>query len=422
MDEGYAQLRDRLESFLSEHLAGLENDERVEALAWYCQGLGLEVPDKTVFGIASRLAPDATQAVRQRMQRALQRSRFSHDAVFERIQCTVFTHAADRLEAYCVDDTGFEKKGEHSVGVQRQYSGTLGKVGNCQIAVSLHGVSDDFSTCLGARLYLPESWTESAERMERADVPQGTAFQTKAQIALELLNAAKSQGAPKRPVVADAGFGDNSDFRDAIVALGFHYVVAVSSQMNVWPPGASPSVPSPNGKRGRPATRVRDANGDAPIRIDKLAAQLWEQGLFRQHTWRQSSRGPLRSDFCAVRVHSAERRTKGKSAGPSIWLLIERDSTQKTGFRYYLSSLPSTTSVRALARLGKMRWRIERDYQDMKQKLGLDQYEGRSWGGFHRHFAMVALVHAFLSLHRESFSPAEPLHPVDLAGFSSSPA
>ena len=416
MDKSQAQLRDRLERFLTEHLAGLENDERVEALAWYCQGLGLEVPDKTVFGIAARLAPNSTQAVRQRMQRALQRSRFSHDAVFERIQSTVFARAADRLEAFCVDDTGFEKKGEHSVGVQRQYSGTLGKVGNCQVAVSLHGVSDEFSTCLSAQLYMPESWTQSSDRMERADVPQGTTFQTKTQIALALLHAAKKRGAPKLPVVADAGFGDSSEFRDAIVAMGFHYVVAVSSQMNVWPPGATPFVPGHTGNRGRPATRVRDASGAAPIRIDKLAVQLWEQGQFRQYTWRQSSRGPLRGDFCAVRVHSAERRTKGKSAGAVIWLVVERDPAQKTGFRYYLSSLPSTTSVKTLIRLGKIRWRIERDYQDMKQKLGLDQYEGRTWGGFHRHFAMVALVHAFLSLYRESFSPSEPLSNMDVAG------
>jgi len=422
MTKSYGQLRDELEGFLSEHLAGLENAERVEALAWYCQGLGLEVPDKTVFGIAARIAPDATQAVRQRMQRALQRSRFSHDAVFERIQRTVFERAADRLEAYCIDDTGFEKKGEHSVGVQRQYSGTLGKVGNCQVAVSLHGISDDFGACLGARLYLPESWTADAERMEHASVPGGTVFQTKTQLALELLRTAKSNGAPKRPVVADAGYGDNSDFRDAIVALGFHYVVAVSSQMNVWPPGASPKVPARSGKSGRPVTGARDAGGAVPIRIDKLAAQLWDQGQFRQYTWRQSSRGPLRSDFCAVRVHSAERRTKGKSVGTSIWLLIELDQTQKTGFRYYLSSLPSTTTVRTLARLGKMRWRIERDYQDMKQKLGLDRYEGRTWGGFHRHFAMVALVHAFLSLHRESFSPSEPVQSLDLARLPSGAA
>jgi len=419
MDTSFARLRDQLDGFLSEHLAGLENEERVEALAWYCQGLGLEVPDKSVFGIASRLAPNAVQAVRQRMQRALQRSRFSHEAVFERIQRTVFGRAADRIEAYCVDDTGFEKKGEHSVGVQRQYSGTLGKVGNCQIAVSLHGVSDDFSACLSARLYLPESWAQDAERMQRADVPTGTAFQTKAQIALDLLRAAKTIGAPKRPVVADAGFGDSSDFRDAIVALGFHYVVAVSSQMTVWPPDASPAMPAPNGKRGRPRTRVFDDAGASPIRINKLAAQLWEQGQFRQHTWRQSTRGPLHSDFCAVRVQSAELRAKRKALGPSVWLLIERDATQKTGFRYYLSSLPSTTSVKTLARLGKMRWRIERDYQDMKQKLGLDKYEGRTWGGFHRHFAMVALVHAFLSLHRESFSLSEPLEPVELARLSS---
>jgi SRSO17 transposase len=169
----YAQLRNTLDGYLTHHLSGLENDERVEALGWYCQGLGLEVPDKTVYGIAGRVAPDSVESVRQRMQRALQRSRFAHDDVFERLQRTVFETSAKRVAAYCVDDTGFEKKGSLSVGVQRQYSGTLGKIGNCQVAVSLHGVSDDFSACLGARLYLPKEWIADDARLSRARVPDG---------------------------------------------------------------------------------------------------------------------------------------------------------------------------------------------------------------------------------------------------------
>jgi len=274
------------------------------------------------------------------------------------------------------------------------------------VAVSLHGVSDDFSACLAAQLYLPESWTSDEERLARAKVPEGISFQTKTELALNLLRVAVANGAPQRPVVADAGYGDSSDFRDGIAAMGWHYVVAVSSQLTVWPPQAYPEVPVPTGKRGRPRTRDFDRDGAQPIRIDKLAHQLWEQGRFRQCTWRAGSRGPLRGVFCAVRVRSAERRAKNKRSGPNIWLVIERDAYQSSGFRYYLSSLPSTTPLKTLIRLGKVRWRIERDYQDMKQKLGLDRYEGREWGGFHRHFAMVALVHAFISLYRESFSPS----------------
>ena len=420
MAKTYAQLRKKLDEYLSEHLSDLENAERVEALGWYCQGLGLEIPDKTVFGIATRLTPDSVQATRQRVQRALLRSRFEHTEVFERIQRTVYRDARSRVAAYCVDDTGFEKKGEQSVGVQRQYSGTLGKVGNCQVAVTMHGVSDDFSACLNARLYMPSDWLQDSERLEKAGAPVDLEFETKTQIAIDMLRAAKANGAPARPVVSDAGYGDSRDFRDAITELGWKYAVAVSSTTTVWPPGSSPSRPSRSGKQGRPSTTERDPNGVEPVRIDRLAEQLWSQGNFAEHCWRRGSKGAMRGLFCAVRVRSAERRTKGKPPSEAIWLLLERDEAQPSGFRYYLSSLPHSASVERLARLAKVRWRIERDYQDMKQKLGLDQYEGRRWGGFHRHFAMVALVHAFLSLHRESFSPYGPTGAMELARLSSS--
>jgi SRSO17 transposase len=414
MAKTYASLRNELDSFLSKHLAGLENAERVEALAWYCQGLGLEIPDKTVFGIATRLAPDSVQAVRQRMQRALQCSRFAHEDIFERLQQTVIEQASDRIAAYCVDDTGFAKKGAHSVGVQRQYSGTLGKIGNCQVAVSLHGVSETFSACLAAQLYLPKEWTKDTTRRKGAAVADDIAFQTKTQIAIEQLRVAKGHGAPNRPVVSDAGYGDSRDFREAITELGWRYAVAVSSTTTVWPPGTAPQQPARAGNPGRPATRDRDPAGKQPVRVSHLAKQLWQQGRFTNRSWRRGSKGLLRGSFCALRVRSAERRTKGMPASSPIWLLLERDESQPTQFKYYLSSLPPSTSLTRLIRIVKLRWRIERDYQDMKQKLGLDRYEGRKWGGFHRHFAMVALMHAFLSLHRESFSPSAPNDPLDL--------
>ena len=401
----YGELRDALEGFLVEHLSGLENAERTEALIWYCRGLGMEIRHKTVLGIAKKLAADEVQSVRQRMQRGLQKGNFSHEDIFERVQQTVFKQAAASIQAYCIDDTGFEKKGELSVGVQRQYSGTLGQVGNCQVAVSCHGVGNDFSSCLAMQLYLPKSWTDDQERCARAEIPSGMEFQTKPEIALKLLEKAVANGAPKRPIIADAGYGESRAFRDGLTELGLEYAVAIPSTLKVWPPNATPQRPSQVGKRGRRSRLERDPNGLEPLSVHDLAQQCWEQGAFRSYTWRDGSKGPLSAEFCMIRVQSAEGRRRRKAAGDPVWLLMERDEHQKTSFRYYLSSLPQTSDLEQLVHLVKLRWRIERDYQDMKQTLGLDAYEGRYWGGFHRHLAMVALMHAFLSLYRESFSP-----------------
>lgn len=414
-----ASLRNALDKFLSTHLADLENDERVEALVWYCQGLGLEIPQKTSLGIAKRLAPDDVQAVRQRIQRAIARGRFGHEEVFGRLQRTLFE--SESFDAYLVDDTGFEKKGSHSAGVQRQYSGTLGKVGNCQVATTLHAASDEFSVCIDGRLYLPKTWVEDLERRSKAGVPGELEFQSKPQTAIELLRSARANGGPSRPVVGDAGYGDSRDFRESVREIGLHYVVAVSSNTTVWPPGTEPRRPKRTGRPGRPRTKDRDPKGQKPVRVDRLAADLLERGQFKEVTWRMGSPGLLARQFVAVRVQSAERRHKGMPASEEIWLLCERDEAQQTGFKYYLCSLPKSTSLKKLARLAKLRWRIERDYQDMKQKLGLDAYEGRSWGGFHRHLSMVALVHAFLSLNRAAFSPDQQRTTLDLGRLLPSP-
>jgi len=416
MDTHNTQLRDRLEEFLASHLSDLEIEERVEALTWYCVGLGLELPKKTSLGMAEYLNPDNVQGCRQRMQRAVNRSRFKHTDIFHRLQRTVFE--SGRASAYCIDDTGFAKKGDRSVGVQRQYSGTLGKVGNCQIAVSLHGVSEDFSSCLGAQVYLPESWTGDPERLRKAKVPEEICFQPKWKIALGLIEEALENNGPRLPTIADAGYGDSREFRESLRGLGLHYAVAISSKTNVWPPGVEPVTPKRTGKVGRPRQRPRPNDGSRPVPVDRLASELWEEGRFREVTWRKGTKGKLRGQFCAVRVRSAESWTKGKAPGEEQWLLLEEDPKQETGFKYYLSTLQRTTSLKKLVGLAKLRWRIERDYQDMKQKLGLDRYEGRTWGGFHRHIAMVALVHAFLALNREAFSPDGEQQSVDLERFS----
>lgn len=420
----YGDVQQSLEKFLEHHLDGLENNERIEALIWYCQGLGLELPQKSVLGIGSKLSPQSPQACRQRIQRAVRSGRFVHHEVFHRLQSTVFDERKNRFDGYCLDDTGFAKKGDQSVGVQRQYSGTLGKIGNCQVLVTLHAAADDFSACLDGQLYMPESWIEDRERCTSAEVPDKIGFQTKPEIALELLKSAKANGAPLVPVVMDAGFGDSRELRDGIKELGFDYVAAISSNTTFWPPNAKPKRPKPHGKRkrGRPKTVDRDATGIEPVRVARIAVQAWEEGRFQRVLWREGSQGKLSGVFCALRVQSAEKRHKGQTATEPLWLLIEKDTSEITGFKYYVSSLPPGTKLKELVQLAKLRWRIERDYQDMKQKLGLNRYEGRKWGGFHRHFAMVALMHAFISLHRHFFSCACEIcgqETLDVAGLSS---
>lgn len=398
----FAAVRNNLDDFLSSHLAGLENDERVEALAWYCQGLGFEVEAKTALGLAGAMRPDSVQATRQRMQRALQLGRFDHGQVFERLQQTVFE--SGRMQAYCIDDTGIAKKGDISVGVHRQYSGTLGKVGNCQVIVSLHGVSDSFGACLGLQLYLPESWCGDTDRRALARVPKQLEFARKWEIALGLLDAAISNGGPTLPVLADAGYGDSRDFREALRERGFKYVVGVSSQTTVWRPEATIAIPPRRHGPGRPPTRAEAVYGGEPVLIEVLANELLKAGAFKRICWRQGTKGPLDGLFAAMRVRSAEKRTKGVPPGEEEWLIIEREKTGE--FKYYLSSLSARSTLTSLVRLAKMRWHVERDYQDMKQELGFDRYEGRSWGGLHRHLAMVALMHAFIALHMEDFSPS----------------
>ena len=398
----FSSVRNSLDDFLTSHLEGLENDQRVEALAWYCQGLGFEVEAKTALGLAAAMSPDSVQATRQRMQRALQLGRFAHLEVFERLQETVFE--SGRMQGYCIDDTGIAKKGDRSVGVQRQYSGTLGKVGNCQVVVSLHGVSDSFGACLGLQLYLPESWCVDADQRKQTKIPDEITFKRKWQIALDLLAAARENGGPTLPVLADAGYGDSREFRDTLRKWGLKYVVGVSSQTSVWRPGTQVEVRQSKGP-GRPRKRAESVDGSAPVLVDVLANELAESGAFKRICWRMGSKGKLEADFAALRVRSAERRTKKLPPGEEEWLVIEREKSGE--FKYYLSSMSARSTLKSLVRLAKMRWHVERDYQDMKQQLGFDRYEGRSWGGLHRHLAMVALMHAFIALHMEDFSPSE---------------
>lgn len=394
-----------LDSFLSAHLDGLDSEARTSALAEYAGALALGVGGKSLVALARHVEPDNVEGCRQRMQRALASSRFDAEQIFGRLQKTVAAQAGRQMQALCVDDTGIAKQGSSSVGVQRQYSGTLGKVGNCQIVTTLHGVSNTESFCLGGRLYLPQSWASDDGRRTKARVPADVEFLTKPEVALSLIKEAVANGVPNRPVLADAAFGDSRDFRDGLRALGLDFAVAVSSNTMVWGPGVEPAVKPRTAKRGRTPTQFVGRNGEEPISVANLAQELLHSGAFRKTTWRQGTKKALSGKFARVRIHSAERCTKGLPPSEAMWLLIEINPQEKRPFKYYLSSLPETIPAKVLVNLVKMRWRIEMDYRDMKQHLGLDEYEGRTWGGFHRHLAMVIIMQVFVALHRERFSP-----------------
>jgi SRSO17 transposase len=246
-------------------------------------------------------------------------------------------------------------------------------------------------------------------------VPASVAFQRKWEIALGLLDAARENNGPTLPVVADAGYGDAREFRDGLRQRGLKYVVGISSQTTVWRAETTVVVPPRRPGVGRPPTRAKPVDGD-PMPVEVLANELLAAGAFARVAWRMGTKGPLDGQFAAVRVRSAEKRTKGVPPGEEEWLLIEREVTGD--FKYYLSSQSARSTLTSLVRLAKMRWHVERDYQDMKQELGFDRYEGRSWGGLHRHLAMVALMHAFIALHMEDFSPSGFPEEVDLERLS----
>jgi SRSO17 transposase len=399
------QLR-KLDRELGEYIDWLTADmgrpERREAMGLYVTGLLLDGERKSIEPIAARLVDDATaiEGMRQRLQQCVSVSTWSEDELFRRLATKVDTELPE-LEAFVVDDTGFAKKGTHSVGVARQYSGTLGRVDNCQVATSLHLAGERGSACIGFRLYLPEPWAADRHRRRKAGVPDDVEFQTKWQLALHLIDQALAAGVRSHPVLTDAGYGESHEFRDALRTRELNYAVGVRHTTLVWRPGTTFEIPPKTSTKG-PARRHPRATSGTPISIGELAKEL----TYRTVTWREGTRGKQSSRFAAVRIHTAHRHASGAAPGPEEWLLCEWPPAEPAPTKYYLLSLAATTSVRGLVRLAKLRWRVERDYQDLKEEVGLDHFEGRTWRGFHHHAALCAAAHAFLALRRALFPPA----------------
>ena len=308
--------------------------------------------------------------------------------------------------AWIIDDTGFPKQGKHSVGVARQYCGQLGKSDNCQAAVSLSVSTWNSSLPIAWRLYLPEVWCQDVERCRQSGVPEEVVFQTKPEIALEQIRQAMERQVPVGVVLADAGYGKGTQLRTDLTELGLQYVVGIETNATVWESGRRP-LPAPARKPGRGASpkRLRRDEDHQPISVKQLALGL-PSSAWKEITWRQGSEGALRSRFAAVRVRPAHRDYKRTEPYPEEWLLIEWPKKESEPTKYWLSTLPETTSLKSLVKIAKHRWIIERDYEELKQELGLGHYEGRGWRGFHHHATLCIAAYGFLISERTRFSPS----------------
>jgi SRSO17 transposase len=401
-------VRERLEAFAGEVLAeAMNRPVQMVNGGLYLRGLFEQGKRKSLEPLVARLGEEADY---QSMQQFLADSPWDPalviKAVAERVAAEI------DVEAWVLDDTGFPKDGKDSPGVKRQYSGTLGKTGNCQIGVSLHAAGGKGTVPLGWALYLPEEWCADSERRRKAKIPEEVQFQTKPQLGAELAVRAAGWKIKRAPVLGDCAYGNNTALRDRLHGAGLEYVLSVSPETTVFSPQTKFIVPERTGKAGRPSSCPRpDRDAEA---IGALIARLGE-GQLKTVAFRDGPDGrPVKSRFMFVRVRSAHhwrphdgRWAKGGQSPPrEEWLIAEWPKGLKEPTDYWLANLPLSTKPGRLARLARLRWKIELDYRQLKGELGLDHYEGRSWLGWYHHTALVTAAHGFLTLER-----LHPFHP-----------
>jgi SRSO17 transposase len=392
-------------------MEGLANaaghEDRHVPLKNYCKGLLLPGERKSIEPMAARLDPERVQPMRQSLHHLVAKARWSDEAVLDEVRNQVLPAMQKRgpVVAWIVDDSGFPKKGRHSVGVTRQYCGQVGKQENCRIAVSLSVATWDSSLPVAYRLYLPKEWAEDASRREKAEVPEEVEFQTKPDIALNQIRAAVETQVPRGVVLADAAYGINTGFRDELTQLKLQYVVGVQSSVTVWEPGKQPLPAKPRKQNGRPPRLLQRSADHQPVSVKQLAMSL-ASGAFREISWREGTERKLRSRFAAVRVRPAHRDYEKAEPHEEEWLLIEWPRGEAEPVKYWISTLPSHTVLKALVKMAKHRWIIERDYQELKQELGLGHFEGRNWLGFHHHATLCIAAYGFLVAERNRFSPS----------------
>jgi SRSO17 transposase len=394
----------RFEAYADGLASVLGRSDRAAGLKDYCTGLMLPLERKSVEPLAAATSPARVSAQHQSLMHFVSQSAWSDEALLAKVRELVLPviERHGPIEAWIIDDTGFRKQGRHSVGVARQYLGEIGKQDNCQVAVSLSLANAWASLPVAFRLYLPKDWAEDAGRRKKAGVPEEVAFATKPQIALAQIGAAVAGGLPPGVVLMDPGYGHDGGLRAGVTGLGLTYVAGIQGNAVVFAPEAqiAPDRAAPKpGRRGGP---------------DAISAKELAFGLppiaWREVEWREGTNEPLASRFARVRVRPAHGRGKGKSL-PEEWLLIEWPQAEAEPRKYWFSTLPADITFERLVELAKLRWRIERDYQDLKQEVGLDHFEGRSWRGFHHHASLSIAAYGFLISERETIPPSGPGSP-----------
>jgi SRSO17 transposase len=372
--------------------------DRAGPLRDYCMGLVMPGERKSVEPMAAITAPERTAAQHQSLLHFIGQGAWSDEEVLAKVREMVLPQIERHgpIEAWIIDDTSFPKQGRHSVGVSHQYCGQLGKQANCQVAVSLSIANHDASLPVAYQLYLPKAWAEDDRRRHKARVPEEISFKTKPEIALEQIRWACERGLPGDMVLVDAGYGHDSKLRMGITALKRAYVAGIQPQTLVWAPGTRRVRVPKKGRLGAPdAISVKDvALG--------LRAKAW-----RTIKWREGTNEWLSSRFARVRIHVASGHERSEKPAKE-WLLIEWPEDQDEPTRYWLSTLPKNITFRDLVDAAKLRWRIERDYQELKQEVGLGHFEGRGWRGFHHHATLCIAAYGFLISERETIPPSRP--------------
>ncbi len=388
------EVRDRLVGFVEEVAERLPLRRQRENALLYVRGLIEHGGRKSLQPTLFRL--EETPARYESMQQFLADSPW--DPVLLVRACAERVAPEIGVIAWVVDDTGIVKDGKHSPGVKRQYSGTLGKIGNCQVTVSVHAVGERGTLPLGWSLYLPEEWCDDQERRRKAKIPDELCFQTKPELAACMCDEAAGWEVPTAPVLADCAYGDDGRFRTKLHGQELEYLLAVSAQISVYGPETTFTVPQRNGAVGRRRSVARPDRKPESVRA--LALRLPKRA-WKTLACRTTPAGEqVSSRFAFVRVVATHPVRNNNLPPREEWLIIEWPEREDAPTDYWLSNLPADTTRERLARLARLRWTIELDYRQLKGELGLDHYEGRSYLGFHHHTALVTCAHAFLTLER----------------------
>ena len=397
----------RFAAYLDSLARAAGHEDRVVPLQSYCTGLLLPGERKSVEPLAARLAPDDVRRVHQSLHHFIANAPWSDEALLETVRHSVLPMMKRNgpMVAWVVDDTGFPKKGAHSVGVARQYCGQVGKQENCRVAVSLSVATEQASLPIAWRLYLPEIWATDRRRRKQTGIPEEISFATKPAIALQQIRKAVEKEVTTAPVLADAAYGNDSQFREGLTELGLAYVVGVQKSTPVWRGGKAP-LPAKRWKgRGRPPILLRRDKQHQPLSLKQLAESL-PPISWKRVSWREGTKQKLSSRFAALRVRVAHRDYWRSALPAEEWLLIEWPTQESEPTKYWLATLSADAKLAALVKLAKHRWIIERDYQELKQELGVGHYEGRGWRGFHHHATLCIAAYGFLVAERSRFSPS----------------